>query len=1529
MPPPLHSYSQAIRGKLSQWLPTLLVMVAALLNFSVAAVAQTGEFFCRTVQEDETAPSAMELQAAWQSDDCLEYYRVNIVFIGQNNFTASGNPGSPYLPTNYNGQHFSEDLVRRMNEYLAHNTPPNIGNGWLYYEQEANALYGTEHRDAPAGYTPPASFIVRDPGYRFTPGCVRYDTNSYGNAAYDNGDALENAMTTATSGCLPGFTLVVAPGAGGTGIAFAPNMSYIVAGIVSGCGPAHLALHELMHNVWLKHNFFMYSTCNACSISQQENWDSCPFWGGTYNITNFVADVENTAAMEDADNNGTLLLDGADFNPDCNSSMWVAGRWYDPDHMSETHPCNACNTLWTYNFYMQQLDNGYTPLNSFIACDEPIEIDQNIMNYYWGGAFSIVPPQINLTHSALTFKDSFLDHTGLEVFINDTYFNSNGCSNGPSICLPNGGTTTLTAIPGPNIGTTASNPGSGWNNPTYAWAASNGGAIAGSTNVASITATAVGTYSVTVTNQSGCTGSASVQVHPPFEVQPLPPTSYICPHDLDTNTDNELQVQTIPDCPDCLYQWTGNSQNLTLYPINSPFATGVCCSYQSGMLYEVTVTNGVGCTASGQTILDISAPPQPIISGTEAGADNGLLCVGDIPTTLHVEPALPNYTYQWAFNGSIPPTGETGTQPLGNSPDQTILTSTSGVYIGNYSVTVTDDHGCTGSTLVYIYPCSFTAPIVIQKDISGTNGCLTLTARNGNTGALLSGKWLYNGNIVAENVSSINVSYEQSETYEFVYSFTCIGGFGCSESVTTTVTLADFPDFALNFTGTYNVADSDPSTPELGTISGNVETWEDVNLNLNAVINIPTERKLIIKNSTINFLSPPNSIIVEKGADLVIENSILQGRCDHHWNGIFAKAGISAGYLSYTDPDMAATDINIGYAKITGSTIRNARIGVANAYVAPGLWNPTTGTEGGVLKIENTVFEDNGIAIVIVPYRSSAQPHLITGNTIHMIRNTPFDGLYWHPNFLQPIGIAAQKTKLLNALHNNRFESTMPAATPLNKRGIGMYLGNMHVIVGANVETDPANPSTYEYEGLFKGIDVYNTLTVMKRVDVLNQNMRDTRKGITLNGTVGSKILDNTFEIPQGDLLENDTYGLMVYEATGVGVHRNRFSANNLSGTATSGAIFTKTKYDSFLSNVTNNLFDGTFKAATQFNNDNSKLYTNCNAYDDCEIDWHLTPNAILPKQGICDPIDPALALRTHWHFIDENGSTISYNDQHIINQNLTFTLRLNIDNSPQSDPLDNTDYVQGLVDVIPCSFWGISQNLSCTVTFPIEGAGITECGEGETIEKQIYNYLESGDRDGLLALLHCVDTEWAIKLLVGTYVDEQLYEEALVQLDKLNDTDPETAEFKALYTAIINGGLADPDGSGKADMAVAAISEVSRNPQSPNKALAENILAVYRSKEYVRHAEPVPAKAVAGNYAPDFLIMPNPASHSATLSFYKPIANATELLLFNTNGQLLQNMPLDKGTITTSLPIGKLQSGIYFCRLANSGYTAKLVIVK
>ncbi|MFM7053640.1 MAG: HYR domain-containing protein, partial [Bacteroidota bacterium] len=187
----------------------------------------------------------------------------------------------------------------------------------------------------------------------------------------------------------------------------------------------------------------------------------------------------------------------------------------------------------------------------------------------------------------------------------------------------------------------------------------------------SINTSAAGTYTVTVTNASGCTGSKSQVV----TVNPNPTPSITGVFSVCQGSAATLTATAGFNS----YLWSTGASTQTINPTVSGS-------------YTVTVTNSNGCTGIASQSVTILASPTPIVSGVFA------ICQGG-SATLTASSGFSSYSWS---------TGAT---------TQTINPTAA----GTYTVTVTNANGCTGSASQVVTVGSTTSSTVNATRCPGTS----------------------------------------------------------------------------------------------------------------------------------------------------------------------------------------------------------------------------------------------------------------------------------------------------------------------------------------------------------------------------------------------------------------------------------------------------------------------------------------------------------------------------------------------------------------------------------------------------------------------------------------------------------------------------------------------------------------------------------------------------------------------------------------------------------------------------------------
>lgn len=340
----------------------------------------------------------------------------------------------------------------------------------------------------------------------------------------------------------------------------------------------------------------------------------------------------------------------------------------------------------------------------------------------------------------------------------------------------------------------------------------------GGTTSASLSVSAGGNYTVTVTDANGCTGSTSALVT--MNSLPVPvitglgaicngATTSITATPAGANylwntgsTSNSISASTagnytvtITDANGCTAQ---TSHNLILTANPTPVITGTtsACQAQPAIIdagtyssyswstgattqtinatatgnYTVTVTDANGCTGSDFIAINIHPLPTPAITGTLQ------FCSG-LSTTIN---ATAGYSsYQWD-NGSV-------------SASLTVSTA------GNYTITVTDANGCTGTTSATVVMNSLPVPSIngLNAICAGSSTTLTASPAGAN--------YVWSTGSIASSITAAAASS---------YTVTVTDANGCSDQTTHTLTLNALPTPSI--TGTTSACQTQPAIIDAG-----------------------------------------------------------------------------------------------------------------------------------------------------------------------------------------------------------------------------------------------------------------------------------------------------------------------------------------------------------------------------------------------------------------------------------------------------------------------------------------------------------------------------------------------------------------------------------------------------------------------------------------------------------------------------------------------------------------------------------------
>jgi hypothetical protein len=258
---------------------------------------------------------------------------------------------------------------------------------------------------------------------------------------------------------------------------------------------------------------------------------------------------------------------------------------------------------------------------------------------------------------------------------------------------------------------------------TYMW-------MPGGLTTANVTALCEGAYTLTVTDNNGCTANATVTITQPNVLTMVISTNNVsCFGACDGVANSAPSGGTAP----YTYAWTPGGQNTSLCPGT----------------YTVTVTDANGCMAVDSAM--ITEPPALTLMTSNDSND----CFGDCTAWAQgtVGGGTPGYSYMWTGG-------------------QTTDTAT-GLCAGGYMITVTDANGCTITDSIWIYEPTELQVLTTVTDassIGGNDGSIT-AASSGGTGSYT---YLWSTGATTATITGLSLGYYDVCVTDSMGCVTCV-----------------------------------------------------------------------------------------------------------------------------------------------------------------------------------------------------------------------------------------------------------------------------------------------------------------------------------------------------------------------------------------------------------------------------------------------------------------------------------------------------------------------------------------------------------------------------------------------------------------------------------------------------------------------------------------------------------------------------------------------------------------------------------
>jgi len=480
---------------------------------------------------------------------------------------------------------------------------------------------------------------------------------------------------------------------------------------------------------------------------------------------------------------------------------------------------------------------------------------QGPYTYTWDGPVNIpsLPDPLNLP--AGTYNLTVTDFFGCTRI--DSY----------TIIAPNALTLTIVNVVGvncatPNNGSIDLNVTGGFPAYTYKWN--------NTSSVQDPSGLTAGMYTVTVTDQSGCTRTTTATVPGDF----VPPIAAATVNGILTCQTTSLTLDGSASSvgPNFSYLWTANPGNImsgatTLNPIVN----------QPGNYTIVVRNSSNGCTASASVTVNANTTLPVAVAGP---AQTITCAVTNATLNGTGSSSGPNFTYQWtAGPGGTIMSGAQSLNPVVSTP-------------ATYTLLVTNtDNGCTqtGNVVVSLNNTPPTAIIAPPGKLTCTISQVTLNGSATPTGGSYAYEWTtINGNVQSGNASQNAVVTEEGD-YTLIVTNTQNG---CTGTATVFVDL-DFTDPAAVIIVNQQITCNNPTVTLDGTGSssgpgynffwtatagGNIVSGQNT---LTPIVNAPGSYAIIVTN-LVNNCTASASVLVTQNTTPPIVNPGLPGTltCD-------------------------------------------------------------------------------------------------------------------------------------------------------------------------------------------------------------------------------------------------------------------------------------------------------------------------------------------------------------------------------------------------------------------------------------------------------------------------------------------------------------------------------------------------------------------------------------------------------------------------------------------------------------------------
>jgi hypothetical protein len=840
--------------------------------------------------------------------------------------------------------------------------------------------------------------------------------------------------------------------------------------------------------------------------------------------------------------------------------------------------------------------------------------------------------------------------------------------------------------------------------------------------------------------------------------------------------------------------------------------------------------------------------------------------------------------------------------------------------LGIYSVTVTDNTGCTISDIEDIeYTYSISSILTIQdactydegaiySSVSGGVAPYSYSWNEGETTADLTG-------IVAGNYSVIIEDVNGCQT---------------TNSVTlNTITPESYFDYPNGLIITY------PGQPIQDLVPDGI-------IRIRGTLTIKSGVNYSINNKTMEFArdllpeSPDqgvthSGVIIEQRAKLTATNCTFKGigYCNAMWQGI--QVWGDDNKPSKEKPFQAVPALKHGELVLNNSTVRDAHIGVALYRVNMPFISRSLDHGRGIIKARFSTFLNNRISVdfkgrSLVTNSSYIKECNFTCNG-PLIDQTKYNG--------EGSDVFIRLSKVKNPVFNgNTFNGNL--AFTIDKRGTGIRSYDAGYIVQSG-NTGPVNPTSppipNTFTNLSQGIDVYSTGGSVSTIRIKDNRFNNVYQGITASGSNFDEISFNRFNTPAGTVNFN-SWGMFMQTSSGFLATENTF---NTLGTNQYTFGMVNRNVNSLIGEVYKNNFNGNFQSATQAEGvTNNKLQIDCNTYSGTNtFDWTVLSGS-MANQGECDVIDPKLQATN----VFDNCSAMD-ESQILSFANFTYSTDPAFAAICKSITVTNqlcNESVGTYADACP-------QKLGVSVPCPNCVAGLQQDFENtppglnrDKIKGElIRNLAHEGNVQQLVTILTSEALPEDKKIIIPTHIQRKEFSEARLLLNTLDQSNLENQKFYELFDILTSIGETERELDEITVFEKLVIENVA-NSNTEVSIKAEATLAGLYNSHYIRFPEMIPANSAMmisddGNINEEnvntrnFTVYPNPGESDVTIQFVEVKQASGQLV--DAMGRIIRTLQFDGNS--SKYELLNLAQGVYTFAIqySNGSIETQRIVIK